>query len=148
MESEISLKQKGGNYGVVVEIQPPAGSDAETSEGIAGFPENGGVGFSNVEMMNLITSNPIKIPNQTPTSPTPIPTPYGKPPIGPEVRRRTSDKTAYHSKAKSRVVEQNDALSRSPLTTSPNNMHSPFPKLLRRIPLQNLQLRSRPGSSQ
>ncbi|KAL6558680.1 hypothetical protein OROMI_019030 [Orobanche minor] len=130
MESEISLKQKGGNYDVVVEIQSPAGSDGETSEGIAGFAENGSLGFSNVEMINLITSNPIKIPNQTPTptSPTPVPSPYGKPPIGPDVRRRTSEKTDYHSKAKSRIVEQNDALSRSPLTTSPNNMHSPSPK--------------------
>ncbi|KAI3443582.1 hypothetical protein Pfo_000247 [Paulownia fortunei] len=124
MESEISLKEKGGNYDVVVEIQAP-GSD-ETSGKSADFQENGGSESreesSNVEMsrvqMNLFTSTSAQviIPSQTPPPPppaqliipsqipTPIQDPSAKPPIGPAMRRRTLTKSAY-SKPKSRIVE-------------------------------------------
>ncbi|XP_020553576.1 mechanosensitive ion channel protein 10-like isoform X2 [Sesamum indicum] len=119
MESEISLKEKGGNFDVVVEIQGPG---SEENPGKASdFQENGD--SESMEQltrvqMNLFTSTsaPAQV-NMTSQNPTPpaqiiipsqIPAPVtdlsGKPPTAPAMRRRTLTKSAY-SKPKSRIVE-------------------------------------------
>ncbi|KAL7136828.1 hypothetical protein ABFS83_10G056100 [Erythranthe nasuta] len=110
MESDISLRDKGGNYDVVVDIQIP------------GSEENGGAeskgDSSTVEMkMNLFasTSAPVVIPSSVPPPPPPAaqlfipalvaPDPSAKPPIVPTIRRRTSTTTSAYSKLKSRIAE-------------------------------------------
>ncbi|GFQ07343.1 mechanosensitive ion channel protein 10 [Phtheirospermum japonicum] len=127
MESEISLREKAGNYDVVVEIHAPG------SEEPSGKSPDAAAEISRLQM-NLFTSNPaqVTIPNQTPT---PILNPLAKPPLGPTtVRQRTLTKSTY-SKPKSRIVEppyptksqaeQNTTQTKSPLLTSPNNAPSP-----------------------
>ncbi|KAL0374540.1 UNVERIFIED_CONTAM: Mechanosensitive ion channel protein 10 [Sesamum radiatum] len=152
MESEISLKEKGGNLDVVVEIQAPGSEEnpGKSSE----FQENGD--SESIEQltrvqMNLFTSTsaPAQV-NMTSQNPTPppaqiiipsqVPAPVtdlsGKPPMGPAMRRRSLTKSAY-SKPKSRIVEPQfstnskpaaenaqTAPAKSPVISSPN-MASP-----------------------
>ncbi|KAL3622863.1 hypothetical protein CASFOL_033278 [Castilleja foliolosa] len=136
MESEISLREKAGNYDVVVDVHSP--HSEEPSGKSPDFQEYAANEVSRVQM-NLFTSNPVQvtIPNQTttPSSPVITPTPIlgtlVKPPLGPTtMRQRTLTKSAY-SKPKSRIVEpqyptkspaeQNTTQSKSPVLTSPNN---------------------------
>ncbi|KAK4415737.1 Mechanosensitive ion channel protein 10 [Sesamum alatum] len=155
MESEVSLKEKGGNYDVVVEIQAPG--PGENPGKSSDFQENGDSEsmeqFSRVQM-NLFTSTSapapaqVIIPGQNPAPPAQIiipgqiPAPAtdasGKPPAGPAMRRRTLTKSAY-SKPKSRIVEPQystnskpaeanaqTAVAKSPMIGSPNMASPPL----------------------
>lgn len=155
MESDISLRGKGGNFDVVVEIQEP-GSEEKTAD----FQENGGSQSKEedpadiVMKMNLFTttSAPLIIPSEAPPSasasapappaqlfipapvPVPVPDSSAKPPIAPSIRRRTSLQSAY-SKSKSRIAEppypssstpaEQSAPSKPPITNSPKVASSP-----------------------
>ncbi|KAG8376200.1 hypothetical protein BUALT_Bualt09G0038400 [Buddleja alternifolia] len=120
MESEISLKEKGGNDDVVVEIQAEKASDSHEN-GFSESKESSEVELSRVQM-NLFasTSAPVLTSTSTPAQPSnpsptsiPSPGPFTKPPVGPAIRKRTSTTSAY-SKPKSRIAEP-------PYTTSSNS---------------------------
>ncbi|KAK4479042.1 hypothetical protein RD792_014553 [Penstemon davidsonii] len=104
MEREISVKEKGGNYDVVVEIQAPGSEEASRKS--AQFQENNG-SVSMVELprmeMNLFTTTSTSTqlippnPNQNQTQTQDF---SYKPPIGPSIRKRSA-----FCKPKSRIAE-------------------------------------------
>lgn len=109
MDSDISLRDKGGNLDVVVEIRTPKSDDENSKEnGDSQSKDDDSVQLK----MNLFNAAAAAAtaPNQPAPPPAqliiPAPTsdPAAKPPIGPAMRRRTLTKSAY-SKPKSRIAE-------------------------------------------
>nr|WGO49544.1 mechanosensitive ion channel protein A016040 [Torenia fournieri] len=138
MESEISLKEKAGNYDVVVDIHAPANEEAPTRS--SDSQENGGSLDNTMEdvsraQMNLFLSTSTTS-SQAITSPQNPVLDSGRPPISPaslNLRRRTLTKSAY-SKPKSRIAEPPypstttkpaEENARNPPTTKSPNVGSP-----------------------
>lgn len=145
MESDTSLRDKGGNLDVVVEIH------AEEKENDSGknqenelFPNDDTSLQMKMNLFNTTSSSQQPAPSnqsqaQTKIESQPfIPSPSSRPPVGPSLHQRRPTKSAY-AKPKSRILEPaypnssttsdhntQTAPAKSPLTASPN-MASPSP---------------------
>ncbi|KAL8456608.1 hypothetical protein ACS0TY_034730 [Phlomoides rotata] len=135
MESDTSLRDKGGNLDVVVEIHVPGSKDEEDSEKNGDlFPNDESSLRMKMNLFNSTATQPTPSTQSQPAQlfiPTPTSSPSSKPPIGPSSIRRRPSTTSAYSKPKSRIVEPpypstsssdqipQTAPAKSPLSASP-----------------------------
>ncbi|KAL1531337.1 mechanosensitive ion channel protein 10-like isoform X2 [Salvia divinorum] len=121
MESEISLGGKGGNLDVVLEIHSPKPEDENSKDN--------GDSESDIQMklnlFNTAAAAPVPAPAQL-VIPAPSPDSSAKPPMAPDMRRRTTTQSAY-SKPKSRIAEPPFPSSLKPAPNVASSSPSPKP---------------------